>query len=127
MLKKAKMGLGTLYKISLFWKWDLEHVLACFPKWMYFCLYNKWYKSMDSWWGVSFMSDKMDVTKFITFDPSGDEKESILILSSDVTRVEPAITVDSLPGLLFVVKVAHKHMTPTQTDLSQNTLPSSCD
>lgn len=54
---------------------------------------------------------------YTTFLPPSDVKEAILVHLPYVPRMEPTIIIDGLLGFLFIVEVAHKHMTAIITDL----------
>lgn len=54
----------------------------------------------------------------ITFNASGDKQEVILVVFSEVTRVQPAICIQSLFGFIGHIQVAHEHMTAPETNLS---------
>lgn len=54
----------------------------------------------------------------ITFNASGDEQEVVLVVFPEVTRVQPAICIQSLFGFIGHVQVAHEHMTTPETNLS---------
>ena len=55
-----------------------------------------------------------------TFDAAGDEVETVLVLATDVPRMEQTFLVYRLPSLLFHVHVPHEHMAPRHTDLRTN-------
>ena len=53
-----------------------------------------------------------------TFNPSCDVQEVALVVSSQVSRVQPAVLVQSLCGFVSHVQVAHEDVTTPETDLS---------
>lgn len=53
-----------------------------------------------------------------TFNPPGDEEESVLIMFAQVARVQPSLCIQSLLRLLRHVEVTHEHVTTPEADLS---------
>lgn len=54
----------------------------------------------------------------LTFDPSCDVQELLLVVSPQVSRVQPAVLVKSLCCFVGHVQVAHEDVTTPETDLS---------
>ncbi|KAF3851365.1 hypothetical protein F7725_013137 [Dissostichus mawsoni] len=54
----------------------------------------------------------------LTFDPSCDEEEVILVVSSQISRVQPAVLVEGLCCFVRHVQVAHEHVATPETYLS---------
>lgn len=54
----------------------------------------------------------------LTFNPSCDVHEVVLIEPSQVSRAQPAVLVKSLLGFVRHVQVAHEHVPTPETDLS---------
>lgn len=55
---------------------------------------------------------------FVTFDPSCDVQEVVLVVSSQVSWVQPAVLVESLCGFVGHVQVAHEDVSTPETNLS---------
>lgn len=53
-----------------------------------------------------------------TFDSSGDEEESVLVMFAQVTGVQPALGIESLLGLVGHVEVTHEDVTAPEADLA---------
>lgn len=54
-----------------------------------------------------------------TFDPACDVKEAILVYLANVTRMEPAVIINSFHCLLLIVEITHEHVAPIIANLQK--------
>lgn len=58
----------------------------------------------------------------LTFNSSSDEEESVLVVFAQVTRVQPALCIQSLLRLVGHVEVAHEDVATPEADLTVSLL-----
>lgn len=63
------------------------------------------------------LENKLEIST-IPFILPCDEQEVVLVVLAQVSRVQPALLVQGLLSLFWLIQVAHEHMTPPETDLT---------